>query len=72
MGQEPYGVWRLKVINFGGSRGRKTTSVIRKFDIVVYGTVGNGDSLQPDGDIQLGSEELKNGLWPGVPEVTVI
>lgn len=64
--ENPYGVWRLKVINLGGSQGRKTTGVIRKFDIVIYGTVENGDSSQPDGDIQLGSEELKNGLWPGV------
>ena len=64
--ENPYGVWRLKIINLCQLARRQSMGVIRRFDIVIRGTNSDDESSSPTEDIQLSSDERKNGLWPGV------
>lgn len=64
--ENPYGVWRLKIINLCSLSRRQSMGVIRRFDIIIRGTSDGDISSLPTSDVKLTSDEEKNGLWPGV------
>lgn len=64
--ENPYGVWRLKVVNLSSLNRRQSMGMIRKFDIIIRGTNDGDISAAPKSDVHITTEERKNGLWPGV------
>jgi hypothetical protein len=63
--ENPYGNWKLVIINFGVEENRHSMGVVRDFKMVIRGT-NEADVVMPFAGIILTKDEKKNGLWPAV------